>query len=185
MNRGGSSPSAAANYLICTNCRKVLRKVRARPGVRLERGASCGPGLGLLGLGAHSGRGSKGPRGTFPTPRPKKGAWVEGGGFILLLLLFISAGTDAIPEGMGIGGGGACVLFFGSSPYLETLGLLLGQRERGTCSILLPVLLMEVGVKSEQPGLVLRNLAPSSLWLTLAVLFLFTRLLLPSLRAFP
>lgn len=30
MNRGGGSPSAAANYLLCTNCRKVLRKVRAR-----------------------------------------------------------------------------------------------------------------------------------------------------------
>lgn len=59
MNRGGSSPSAAASYLLCTNCRKVLRKVRARLGAGPEgrflpaaaegpRGLSAGPPEGGL-----------------------------------------------------------------------------------------------------------------------------------------
>ncbi|XP_059564110.1 sestrin-3 isoform X3 [Myotis daubentonii] len=42
MNRGGSSPSAATNYLICTNCRKVLRKdKRIRVSQPLTRGPSA------------------------------------------------------------------------------------------------------------------------------------------------
>ncbi|KAL2806953.1 sestrin-3 isoform 1 [Daubentonia madagascariensis] len=42
MNRGGSSPSAAANYLLCTNCRKVLRKdKRIRVSQPLTRGPSA------------------------------------------------------------------------------------------------------------------------------------------------
>uniref|UniRef100_A0AC11CKF3 Sestrin 3 n=1 Tax=Ovis aries TaxID=9940 RepID=A0AC11CKF3_SHEEP len=42
MNRGGSSPSAAASYLLCTNCRKVLRKdKRIRVSQPLTRGPSA------------------------------------------------------------------------------------------------------------------------------------------------
>uniref|UniRef100_A0A8D1PEI7 Sestrin 3 n=1 Tax=Sus scrofa TaxID=9823 RepID=A0A8D1PEI7_PIG len=42
MNRGSSSPSAAANYLLCTNCRKVLRKdKRIRVSQPLTRGPSA------------------------------------------------------------------------------------------------------------------------------------------------
>lgn len=67
MNRGGSSASASANYLLCTNCRKVLRKVR-RGRVR-QRGAPHGRGPG----GACRGRDAKGP----PPPRgvPAPGPW--------------------------------------------------------------------------------------------------------------
>lgn len=91
----------------------------------------------------------------------------------------MSAGTDASPQGLGIwgrgGGGGTCGLFLRSPPYLATPGLLPGRREGRTCSILLPVLLMEVGVKSELLGLVQRNLAPSLLCLTLAgVVFVYS-----------
>lgn len=77
MNRGSSSPSAAANYLLCTNCRKVLRKVRARPGVRPERGLPPAGSRAARPRGALLGRGSEGSRGTFAAPRPKKGAWVR------------------------------------------------------------------------------------------------------------
>lgn len=63
-------------------------------------------------------------------------------------------GTDASPGGLGI--------------YFSV------REERGTCSILLLVLLVEVGAKSEQPGLVLRNLAlPFSLCLSLAGVFVY------------
>ncbi|KAI5212052.1 Sestrin-3 [Manis pentadactyla] len=42
MNRGSSGPSAAANYLLCTNCRKVLRKdKRIRVSQPLTRGPSA------------------------------------------------------------------------------------------------------------------------------------------------
>lgn len=42
MNRGGSSASASANYLLCTNCRKVLRKdKRIRVSQPLTRGPSA------------------------------------------------------------------------------------------------------------------------------------------------
>ncbi|XP_012599374.1 sestrin-3 [Microcebus murinus] len=42
MNRGGSNASAAANYLLCTNCRKVLRKdKRIRVSQPLTRGPSA------------------------------------------------------------------------------------------------------------------------------------------------
>lgn len=74
MNRGGGSPSAAANYMLCTNCRKVLRKVRARPGVWLERGASCRPGLRLLGPGEQpSGEAPRDPGAPSPRRDRKRG----------------------------------------------------------------------------------------------------------------
>lgn len=59
-------------------------------------------------------------------------------------------------------------MFCASAHLTLKPGLLLGRRERRTCSIPLSVPLLEVDVKSEQPDLVLRSLAPSSVWLTLA-----------------
>ncbi|XP_028619190.1 sestrin-3 isoform X1 [Grammomys surdaster] len=41
MNRGGSSASASANYLLCTNCRKVLRKQDKR--IRVSQPLTRGP----------------------------------------------------------------------------------------------------------------------------------------------
>lgn len=77
MNRGGSSPSAATNYLICTNCRKVLRKVRARLGVRLGGALSAGLGSGCS-AGRTPGARLKGIRAPSPLRDRKGGRGLRG-----------------------------------------------------------------------------------------------------------
>lgn len=136
MNRGGSSPSAATNYLICTNCRKVLRKVRARPGVRLGGALSAGLGSGCSAGRARSCREAPRDPGHLPPPRPGKGAWVEGAGWRLLLCS--SAGTDSGPEGLAIFFF-LTFYFFGKGVLCAVFGLILPNqpapraqgRERG------------------------------------------------------